>query len=206
MLLGREYYVLNAGHGGKTLLRKGDAPYIQSPWFKEVFKFKPNIITIKLGTNDSKPQNWGPHKDEFVPDLRWLVDTLSTISPKPRIILCSPIPAWKDAAGNDVYGISGEVIKNEIIPKIKQVAQEKGLAFIDLHTPFLPYERFTYDKIHPNAEGLDTLAHILYRAFKAAPVAVAQQAPFYRVPGQRAAPVWPNPLAPLGVDARGRRL
>jgi acyl-CoA thioesterase I len=187
-LLGRDYLVLNAGVSGTTLLRKGDSPYYKTSWFSEVFKFNPNIITIKLGTNDSKPQNWGTHKDEYMPDLRWLIDTLMTLPTKPRIYLCTPVPAWKDANGNDVYGISGDIIKNEVIPKVKQVAQERGLSVLDLYTPYLPYQKLTPDGVHPNAVGLDTLAHILYRAFKASPVMVqdakkyARQDPMKKYP------------------------
>ncbi|MDB5104421.1 MAG: sialate O-acetylesterase [Fibrobacteres bacterium] len=206
-LLGRDYLVLNAGHSGKTLLRKGDAPYIASPWFAEVFKFKPNIITIKLGTNDSKPQNWGTHKDEFAPDLRWLIDTLMTLSTKPRIYLCTPIPAWKDSSGNDPYGINGDIIKNEIIPKIRQVGQERGLTVLDLHTPYLPYHALTPDGVHPNAVGLDTLAHILFRAYKATPVAVLDPVPARRSPlAGRMTGAWDpaNPIAGYGIDAAGR--
>ncbi|HLP39895.1 MAG TPA: GDSL-type esterase/lipase family protein, partial [Fibrobacteria bacterium] len=157
MRLGRDHFVLNAGHSGYTLLRKGDLPYYKSPWFAEVFKFQPQVITIKLGTNDTKAYNWDAHKDEFVSDLRWMVDTLMTMAGKPRIYLCTPIPVWKNSDGSDPFGIRGEVILNEVIPKIKQVAEEKGLKVLDLHTPFLPYQRLTSDGVHPNAEGLDTL-------------------------------------------------
>ncbi len=207
MLMGKDYFMLNAGHSGKTLLRKGDAPYIASPWFGEVFKFKPNIITIKLGTNDSKPQNWGSHKTEFAGDLRWMIDTLSTISTHPRIVLCTPVPAWKDASGNNPYGIDGAIIKDEIIPIIKQVAKEKGLAVLDLHTPYLPYQALTPDGVHPNAVGLDTLAHILYRAFKAAPVSIAAAPDARRSGSPYALRGWNglNPLAAFGADAMGRK-
>ena len=171
-----------------------------------MFKFKPNVITIKLGTNDSKPQNWDAHKDEFVPDLRWMIDTLSTITPRPRIILCTPIPAWKLADGPESFGIRGAVIKDEIIPKIRQVAQEKGLAVIDLHTPFLPYQRFAADGVHPNAEGLDTLAHILYRAYKAVPTRLAREPRSDDVPARALSPATrANPLSGFGIDAAGRR-
>jgi acyl-CoA thioesterase-1 len=216
-LMGKDYLMLNAGHSGKTLLRKGDAPYTASPWFAEVFRFQPNIITIKLGTNDSKPQNWGSHANEFAPDLRWLIDTLSTMASKPRIILCTPVPAWKDASGNNPYGIDGAIIKDQIIPKIKQVGQEKGLAVLDLHTPYLPYQKFTPDGVHPNTEGLDTLAHILFRAYNAAtPVVVWNPQRSDRAESGPATPsVFPgamgplgrgfaNPLAPFGIDAAGR--
>ncbi len=173
-LMGRDYYVYNAGHSGRTLLRKGDTPYEQSNYFSEVFKFQPNVITIKLGTNDSKPWNWDSHKDEFIPDLNWLIDTLNTIPTKPRIFLCTPIPAWKQSDGTEAYSIRGDVIKNEIIPKIQQVAKERNLTVLDLYTPYQPYRNLTPDGVHPDNRGQDTLAHILYRALKDAPVSLAE--------------------------------
>lgn len=206
-LLGRDYYLLNAGHSGYTLLRKGDFPYHTSPWFKEVFKFKPHVITIKLGTNDSKPFNWNSRIAEFVPDLRWMIDTLSTISPKPRIILLTPIPAWQNANGTWPFDIRGDTIQHSVIPKIKQVAAEKGLEVFDLHTPFLPYRNLTTDGVHPSAAGLDTLAHMIYRAWKAVPVAVRRPGIPSRRPARPsdAVPMRPaNPLAPWGIDAAGR--
>lgn len=206
-LLGRDYYMLNAGHSGYTLLRKGDLPYHTSPWFKEVFKFKPHVITIKLGTNDSKPFNWNSRIGEFVPDLRWMIDTLSTIDPKPRIILMTPIPAWQNANGTWPFDIRGDTIQHSVIPKIKQVASEKGLEVFDLHTPFLPYRNLTTDGVHPSAAGLDTLARIIHRAWKAVPVAVRQPGIQGRRPAPRTGtlPARPaNPLAPWGIDAAGR--
>ena len=164
-LLGRDYLVLNAGQSGSTLMRSGVLPYAGTAWFKEVFRFRPKIITIKLGTNDSQPVNWEAHRDDFIPDLRWLIDTLSTIPTKPRIILCTPLPAWNiQTEPNDVRET---IILNEIIPRIRQVAKEKNIEVIDLHTAFMPYESLTTDGIHPNVAGQDTLAHIFYRSFKA---------------------------------------
>jgi lysophospholipase L1-like esterase len=206
-LMGRDYLVLNAGYSGSSLIRSGPMPYYKGAWFKEVFKFLPDVITIKLGTNDSQPAIWDAHKNEYAPDLRWLVDTLMSMPSHPRIFLCTPIPAWKKPDGTEAYGIRGEVIKNEIIPKVKQVAQEKGLAVLDLYTPFLPYQALTVDGVHPNDAGLDTLAHILYRAYKSVPAAI-------RVPGSGAGNGVttkirgfriPNPLAGFGVRADGKR-
>lgn len=210
MLMGRDYFMLNAGHSARTLLRKGDNPYYKSNWFTEVFKFKPNIITIKLGTNDTKPHNWDANQNDFIPDLRWMIDTLSTINPKPRIILLTPIPAWKNADGSDPFGIRGDVVLNGVIPKIKQVAKERNLDVIDLHTPYLPYKNLTPDGVHPNAAGLDTVAHILMRGFKAlTPTAVRESGPQASSRGGNGRKVsfWSpsNPLVSFGVDAAGRR-
>lgn len=209
MLMGKDYHMLNAGHSGRTLLRNGDNPFHKSNWFAEVFKFKPHIITIKLGTNDTKPHNWDSKQNEFIPDLRWMIDTLSTLSPKPRIILLTPVPAWKNADGSDPFGIRGDVVLNGVIPKIKQVAREKNLEVIDLHTPYLPYKNLTPDGVHPNAAGLDTVANILYRGFKAlTPTLVRAPEDRTRRNGAILGVSFglpSNPLAPFGTDATGRR-
>lgn len=204
-LMGRDFYVLNAGVSGRTLLRKGDSPYEKSAYLDSVFKFKPNVITIKLGTNDSKPYNWDAHKNEFVPDLRWLIDTLSTISPKPSILLCTPVPAWKRADSTEAYDIRGAVIRDEIIPKIKQVAQEKNLPVLDLYTGFLPYRNLTSDGVHPTTVGQDTLAHIFYRAYKnAAVVSLASPREEMRSPARASLRVgrWPQDMGLLTPDGR----
>lgn len=211
--LGRGYYVLNAGHSRHTLMRSGDFPYIQSEWFKEVFRFQPHLITIKLGTNDAKPFNWDDHKDEFIPDLKWLIDTLGTMPTKPRIVLLTPIPAWKmDGSEDWPHAVNGDVIRDEIIPKIKQVALERDLPLIDLYTAFSPYKSMTTDGVHPNAAGLDTLSRVLYDGLKGISTSIVSQDSRkrgleggFRSGGRGNFRGPPNPLAPQGVDAAGRR-
>ena len=65
--LGQEYQVRNFGVSGATLLKNGDRPYWKEPEFSQVLDFNPDIIIIKLGTNDSKPQNW-KFAEEFEQD------------------------------------------------------------------------------------------------------------------------------------------
>ena len=55
-LLGERYEVRNFGVGGATLQKRGDKPYWSLDAYKDVTLFKPHIVVIKLGTNDSKPQ------------------------------------------------------------------------------------------------------------------------------------------------------
>ena len=56
--LGSDYWVKNFGVSGRTMLNKGDFPYMNEVAWKDALAFKPDIVIIKLGTNDSKPQNW----------------------------------------------------------------------------------------------------------------------------------------------------
>ena len=74
--------------------------------WRDALAFRPDIVVIKLGTNDSKPENW-QYGAEFENDLLTMVKTLreSRESAKPRIYLCTPIPAFKST-----WNISDSVI------------------------------------------------------------------------------------------------
>jgi lysophospholipase L1-like esterase len=181
-LLGAAYQVENEGVSGTTLLKKGDSPYWTKGRLAQALAFKPSIITIKLGTNDTKPQNW-KYKSEFAADLNALLDTLGTISPKPVIWLCLPVPAWP-VNGTNSYGIDGTTMTNEVIPIIKQVAADRKLKTIDLHTPMLGMSAHFADGVHPDSVGQDSIAHIIYHALTAV---TALEAPPQTGPGTSAA-------------------
>lgn len=157
-LLGTNYQAKNFGVSGRTLLKKGDYPFWKEAAFRNATNFGPNIVTIKLGTNDSKPQNW-QYKDQFADDLRALVDTFANLPSHPKVYLCLPVPAY--AVNFNIYP---EIIKNEIIPIIKQVAREKGLTTIDLYTALSGRPDLFPDNIHPNAAGAALIAKTIHGA------------------------------------------
>jgi acyl-CoA thioesterase I len=160
-LLGPAFQVENDGSSGRTLLKKGDYSYWTQGRLANVFAFKPDIVSIKLGTNDSKPVNWDTHKGEFEGDLLALIDTLGTLPTKPKIYLVIPCPAFSDAGG--AGGIRGSVITNEIIPIIKKVAAARNLDLIDVYTPMLTQKALFPDNVHPTAVGHDSLAAYFFR-------------------------------------------
>ena len=88
--MGKEYDVRNFGISGRVLLNKGDRPYMHEPLFFDLLKFEPDIVTIKLGTNDSKPWNWCYGK-EFKTDLNEMLDKLEALPSKPKVYLLSLI-------------------------------------------------------------------------------------------------------------------
>jgi lysophospholipase L1-like esterase len=157
-LLGTNYQTRNFGVSGRTLLRKGDYPYWNEAAFRNATNYAPNIVTIKLGTNDSKPYNWR-YKDQFAHDLRDMIDLFAHLPSQPRIFLCLPVPAYAVT-----FDIDPEVIKNEIIPLIKQVAKEKGAMTVDLYTALSGRPDLFPDNIHPNAAGAALIARILHGA------------------------------------------
>ncbi|MBN1756873.1 MAG: hypothetical protein JW863_01060 [Chitinispirillaceae bacterium] len=162
-----DYTVQNDGVNAITLLKNGDNPYYRNGKLPDVFTLQPDIITIKLGTNDTKPQNWDAHNQEFKADYLWLIDTLSDMASQPQIWLVLPVPVFKHPTA-DSWGIRDSILQ-KIIPIIQEIAAERQLPLIDANTPLQAFPQFfSVDGVHPNAEGLDTIAHIIYRALKAA--------------------------------------
>lgn len=154
-LLGKNYNVKNFGVSARTLMNKGDLPYMKEQAWADAQAFLPNIVVIKLGTNDSKDYNW-IHGADYGADLQKMVDTLRALPSKPQIYVCSPIPAAR------IWGISDSVIVNGEIPAIKRVVKKNKLAYIDLHTEFKPTEGLMQrDGIHPTDKGAVQLAKII---------------------------------------------
>jgi lysophospholipase L1-like esterase len=147
-LLGANYTVQRDGVSGATLLKKGQPSYFNTQGVTNTIQANPDIITILLGTNDSKPSNW-VYRDEFVADYLSLIDRYRALPSGPDVYPCLPPPA-----GELPGDIRGSVIANEVIPRILEAARQRGLQVIDLHTPFLDTLQSLFpDGIHPNDEG-----------------------------------------------------
>ena len=157
--LGDGYWVKNFGVSARTMLQKGDFPYMNETAWKDALAFQPDIVIIKLGTNDSKPDNWKYGK-EFEQDLRTMLTALKEAS-NPRIILCTPVPAYKPS-----WAISDSVIVNEIIPIINKVAKKERMEVIDLHTLFHNNDgkQMQSDGIHPTEQGDAQMARAVFDA------------------------------------------
>ncbi len=72
--LGDKYKVVNFGVSGATVLSEGDFPYISTKEYNESKAFQPDIVLIKLGTNDSKAHNW-KFSNSFLKDYKRLVNS-----------------------------------------------------------------------------------------------------------------------------------
>jgi acyl-CoA thioesterase-1 len=156
-LLGSGYIVANAGVGGTTLLKRGYKSYWTEGVLPRVFNFKPELITIMLGTNDTRRENWERHKADFKRDYCALIDTLRTIKPRPRIWIVIPPPSWPNR-----FGIRDSVMPR-IIPILREVAIERGAGLIDARSPLIDFKRYFPDGVHPNAAGADSIGNAIYR-------------------------------------------
>lgn len=159
-LLGDAYSVVNLGRSGTTALKKSNLSYWNCKEFTNVFAVQPDIITIKLGTNDSKPQNW--NAEAFKESYQSLIDTFQTITPVPKIYLCLPIPVFEHSH----FKIDGKVVKQEVIPIIKSLASKNNLPIINLYQSFLGKGNLVPDGVHPEEEGAAIIADIITNQIK----------------------------------------
>jgi len=154
-LLGDGYNIRNFGVNGVTVVRQGDLPYVQESAFTRAKDFKPNIVVIALGTNDTKIQNWG-QIESFVADYKGLVSEFQALDPQPQIFLCIPVPAYLDGDWINKNRV------RELRPKIEQVGQDLNLIVIDLYSALDGRPDLFPDQVHPSPDGARRIAETVH--------------------------------------------
>ena len=156
-LLGEKYDARNFGVSGAALLKKGDHSWWNVDAFKNATAFNPNIVVIKLGSNDTKPQNW-KSKADFEADYQALIRHFKSLPAKPVVWVALPVPVLKENFGINKKGVDEQ---QEMILK---VAKEEGCGVIDLYKAVATPDLFDPDGIHPNAAGARKIAETVFAA------------------------------------------
>lgn len=160
-MLGSNYQVMNFGHSGATLLKKGNKPYWETKEYTAALASNPNIVFIEFGTNDSKAVN-RPFYKEFVNDYKSLVASFQKLSNRPRIVLLLPPPSFV----TDSNSIYEPIIKNQIIPMIQQAGYDLKVEIINLYPYFIDKPKLLPDQIHPSPAGGAVMAKRVYEVIK----------------------------------------
>ena len=158
-LLGPDYSVLNLGRSATTLMKKGDFPYWSCKEFYDVFVYRPDIIVIQLGTNDTKTQNW--NAESFYTDYQALIDTFKTIPTNPKIYVCLPVPVFKTK-----WTINDSTMTAGVIPAVEKIAEKNNLPVIDLYHQMQDQGKNFFDGIHPDEKGASIMAGIIAEDLK----------------------------------------
>jgi len=156
-MLGEKFEVRNFGFSGATMLKKGHKPYREKPPFAEALEFKPHIVVIHLGLNDTDPRNWAEYKNEFIPDYLEMINVFENLDtdPAPRVWICrmTPIFSWhkrfKTGTRDDFWAIQ---------EAIESVSDKENVTLIDLHSPLQTRPDLFPDALHPTEEGADIIA------------------------------------------------
>jgi lysophospholipase L1-like esterase len=150
-LLGPGFVVQPEATSGATLLRAGRPSYRQTPGVANAVSAAPDIITVMLGTNDSKASNWTGDA-VFVDDYVALLDTFRSRLGAVDLYPMLPPPA------NEAE-IRGSLVADEIIPAILDAARRRDLTVIDAHTPLAgSVQTLLTDGVHPTDAGHQLIA------------------------------------------------
>lgn len=155
--LGSDYDVRNFGVSAKTLMSSTDNPYIETSAYSQSMDFAPDIVVIKLGTNDAKERNRSKLAENYKVQYQKLINSYSALPKKPRIILLTPVICY--LTEGEFKGANAEYEK-WVIPAIEQLAYENKLEVIDLYHLFSDTwsSYLMPDKLHPSSIGAGLIA------------------------------------------------
>jgi lysophospholipase L1-like esterase len=168
-LFGSSVKVMNFGRNSATLLSTGDLPYINQSEYTAATTFVSGAgasavvdVIVMLGTNDSKSYNWMPtagstRASQFMTDLGAMVDHFTGLATHPVVYLALPPAIYTNS-----FGISETVTSSGIDPIIQQVAMQKGMPIIDVHTPTSGHPEDFQDGVHPTDAGYMFVAQLMH--------------------------------------------
>lgn len=148
--------VKHYGAGGTTYFRNGPHPFEKTAWFAYFQLAKPDIVTIAFGTNCSGEKAWPLLHEQYTNDVKWLIARIREENPTVAIYICLPPPAY-----SGMWGISEPTIRDQIIPALREIAEEEHCLTIDLHTALSHHPELFFDTIHPNEEGMKLIARTI---------------------------------------------
>jgi len=161
-LLGDGWTVLNFGHNARTALDEGKEwngqggmGYRKSPEFAKAKDCKPDVVLFMLGTNDSKPVNWGEDGAGVKRDYAKLVDDFLALDPAPVVVIgVSPF------VKKDSFSIREKIVGGELAPWQRAFAAERGLPLVDAYEATKAAAETSYigDGVHPNDAGYGVIA------------------------------------------------
>ncbi|MFD2158585.1 sialate O-acetylesterase [Rubritalea tangerina] len=152
-ILGNGFSVRNFGRSGSTIQLKPKLSYPKLKQFSQVKEWAPDIIIIKLGTNDANQSNhnW-QGQDAFQKDYETFIDSCSQLQSKPKIYLCTVAPSFNDPGNRE------EIITDNVNPTIKEIASKHDLQLIDVFSALRGKKELFPDSLHPNAQGAKIIA------------------------------------------------
>lgn len=133
---------------------------------QDVLLLEPSMVIINCGTNDIAGNAGTYNLDQTMDNIKSMIDL--AIANNIEVILSSVLPA--DSFGlMDDHNPSREII--EINEKIKELANQKGLIYLDYHTAMKDDNNglnsvYTYDGVHPNAAGYTVIEQVIQMSTK----------------------------------------
>lgn len=150
--------ILNAGVSGRTLTKNSGNSIWGETVFSQALKFAPDICVILLGTNDCHPVYWDVSGQEFLADYLSMIDTFKVRHPETQFLVCYPPPVF---TANE-FGHDSTTFVDQVLPRIDTVLQQRDAIAIDFFTAFKDKIELFHDFLHPNIDGAQIMAEMLY--------------------------------------------
>lgn len=162
--LGSSYVVNNYGLPGGTVLNSSKK-YGDSKVFKESLQFKPDIVVIMLGSNDTW-QNTNEIQNCFITEYTKLIKEYKKANPSVQIKLLIPPKAHK-LIKKEMFYISDDKLLKQINPKIEEIASSESIGLINVRNAISNDKKlYSSDKIHVNSKGTKVIANLVYENLK----------------------------------------
>jgi lysophospholipase L1-like esterase len=175
---------VNSGVGGDCVTG-GWAGGIDERLERDVYPFKPKVVTIMLGMNDAKYRPFDQHIfDVYTNGYEHIIDELQQHLPGVRIVLIQPTP-YDDVSFPPKFPGGYNAVLLRYAAFVRQLAAEHHLMCVDFMTPMLDVlnKAETQDpklahevipgRIHPSAVGELIMAQALLKAWGAPSVVSA---------------------------------
>jgi lysophospholipase L1-like esterase len=146
------------GHGGYTIEgSNGIAQFVST----SIPNFKPNIITLMIGTNDINGNN---NVADAPNRLGKLLDAIFMRDANILVILAQMVPTGSDGTNNAVKTY------NAAMPNLVSTRVSKGqhIVLVDMYTAFTNNANYKQallgDNLHPNQTGYNLMADVWFQA------------------------------------------
>ena len=153
---------------------------------RDVFPFKPDVITIMLGMNDASYRPFDQSIfDTYVKGYRYIIQQMQSHLPGVKIVLIEPSP-WDDVTQKPSYphnpdnkpgGYNSTLL--HYCKFVRQLGAEHHLMVVDFNTPMVKLmeeaqkidpslaAKIIPGRVHPSATGELAMAQILLKAWNA---------------------------------------
>lgn len=162
--LGNGYVVNNYGFPGATLMDTS-MKYAYSKEFKKSLDFKPDIVVMMLGTNDSWRRR-DQIESGFMNEYKNLIEQYRKVNKNVKFKIMIP-PKANKLIKKEMFYIKDDTLLKHITPIIREVAESEGIDLIDLRSEFKDDKSlYSSDKVHINKKGTNKLANIIFESLK----------------------------------------
>lgn len=160
--LGEDWQVFDYGVSGATLQKEGHFPYVKYGFLPHFRRCRPGLVTLMLGTNDTKPFNW--NRERFAREYDEAVEKLLALPWHPQVVIMTPPRPFPDSATGVIgFDVVEDSIVNGVRPTVLQVGEKYGVPVIDLYAFTENHPEYFIDGVHPNREGNRAIADYLLK-------------------------------------------